>query len=165
MTNFCRSSFQTRLNRILLQLLIGGAFTAVGLSGFAIDLSGRNPFFVSSSMAYAQNVGDEEVKSYAQAVLKAEPVRQSALDEIKKMVDSENTSSIGCHNPKSLEALPGNAQKIAVDFCNQYKDIVESYGLTITRFNEITVNLQNNPNLEKRIKDELVRIQKDSGSK
>ena len=165
MTNFCRPFFQTRLNRMLLQLLVGGACTAVGLSGFAIDLSGRSYTFIFSAVAYAQDVGDEEVKSYAQAVLRAEPVRQTALDEIKKMVDSEKTPAIVCHNPESLEALPGNAQKIAVDFCNQYKDIVESYGLTITRFNEITVNLQNSPDLENRIKDELIRIQKASGAK
>lgn len=164
MTNFCRPSLQTHLNRMLLQFLVGGAFTAIGLSGFTIDLSGRNPVLTLTSVAYAQDVGDEEVKSYAQAVLKAEPVRQTALDEIKGMVDSKNTSSIVCHNPQSLETLPDNAQKIAVGFCNQYKDIVESYGLTITRFNEITVNLQNSPNLEKRIKDELIRIQKASKS-
>jgi len=30
---------------------------------------------------------------------------------------------------------------------------VEGYGLTITRFNEITVNLQNDPNLENGFRD------------
>ncbi len=104
------------------------------------------------------------MKSYAQAVLKAEPVRQAALDKIKKMLGTENTDSVVCHSPESLDTLPENAQNVAVDFCNEYKDIVESHRLTITRFNEITVNLQNDPNLEKRIQSELLHIQKTAGS-
>lgn len=165
MINFCRPYFEPRLNRMFLQALVVGAFATVGLlSGIAPDLSGHSPTLVFSSAAYAQHVSDPEVKSYAQAVLKAEPVRQAALDKIKEMLGSENTDSIVCHNPESLDTLPDNAQNVAVDFCNEYKDIVESHGLTITRFNEITVNLQNNPNLEKRIQSELLRIQKAAGS-
>jgi hypothetical protein len=166
MIDFCRPSFQPRLNRMLLRALVVGAFATVGLlSGIAPDLSGRSPTLVFISAAYAQDVSDAEVKSYAQAVLKAEPVRQAASDEIKKILGSENTDSIVCHNPESLDTLPDSAQNVAVDFCNEYKNIVEGYGLTITRFNEITVNLQNDPNLEKRIQRELLRIQNAAGSK
>lgn len=166
MINFCRPSFEPRLNRMFLQALIVGAFATVGLlSGIAPDLlSGHSPTLVFSSAAYAQDVSDAEVKSYAQAVLKAEPVRQAALDKIKKMLGTENTDSIGCHNPESLDTLPDKAQNVAVDFCNEYKNLVESHGLTITRFNEITVNLQNDPNLEKRIQSELLHIQNAAGS-
>lgn len=165
MLNFTRSSFEPCLNRMFLQALVVGAFATVGLlSGIAPDVSGHSPTLVFSSAAYAQDVSDAEVKSYAQAVLQAEPVRQAALDKIKKMLGTENTDSVVCHSPESLDTLPDNAQNVAVDFCNEYKDIVESHRLTITRFNEITVNLQNDPNLEKRIQSELLHIQKTTGS-
>jgi hypothetical protein len=157
---------RTRTGKPLTASLVVGTLTTVGLlSGLAPDLSGRSEFLIFSSAAYAQAISDAEVRNYAQAVLQAEPVRQAALDEIKTMIGSENTSSIVCHNPESLDALPDKAQDVAVDFCNQYKEIVESHALTITRFNEITVNLQKDPDLEKRIQNELLRIQKASGSK
>jgi len=66
------------------------------------------------------------MKSYA-GCPKAEPVRQ-ALDKIKKMLGT-NTDSIVCHNPESGHS---SRECHAVDFCNEYKDIVESHGLTIT---------------------------------
>lgn len=156
----------TRTGKPFAASLVVGTLTTVGLlSGLAPDLSGHSAAFFFSSAAYAQAVSDTEVKNYAQAVLQAEPVRQEALDEIMTIIGSKNASSIVCHDPNSLDGLPNNARNVAVDFCNQYKDIVESQKLTITRFNEITVNLQKDPNLEKRIQNELLRIQKAAGSK
>lgn len=141
-----------------------GAFATVGLSGLVPDLSGRSSALIFSSAAYAQAINDKEVTNYARAVLVMEPVRQTAFNEIKKMIGSREVPSIVCHKPQSLDALPGNARKIAVNYCNRSKDIVESNGLSIARFNAITVNLQNDPNLKTRVHDELIRIQNASGS-
>ena len=135
----------------------------VGLSGLAPDLSGRS-ILIFSSRAYAQAVSNIEVTNYAQAVLAMEPVRQESYDEIKKIIGSSEVPSIVCHKPASLDALPGNARNIAVNYCNRSKNIVESNGLTIARFNEITVSLQKEPDLKTRIHNELVRIQNRSAS-
>lgn len=145
--------------------LIVGTFATVGLLfGLVPDLSGRSNSFVFSSAAYAQNVSETEVTNYAQAVLSMEPARQTAFNQIKKMIGAADVPSIVCHKPESLNALPSKAQEIAVNYCNQSKDIVESNGLTITRFNTITVNMQNNPNLKTRIHNELLRLQNASAS-
>lgn len=150
---------------MLSRSLVVGAFATVGLLfGLAPDLSGRETALVFSSAAYAQDVSDTEVTNYARAVLLMEPVRQTAFNEIKKMIGSGDIPPIVCHKPESLDALPGNARSIAVDYCNRSKSIVESNGLTIARFNAITVNLQNDPDLKKRVHNELIRIQNPSAS-
>ena len=136
---------------------------AICLSGLAPDLSGRS-ILIFSSRAYAQAVSNTEVTNYAQAVLAMEPVRQESYDEIKKIIGSSEVPSIVCYKPASLEALPGNARNIALNYCNRSKNIVESNGLTIARFNAITVSLQNDPDLKTRIHNELVRIQNPSAS-
>ena len=150
---------------MLSRTLVVGALTTLGLlSGHVPDLSGSSAL-VFSSAAYAQPVSDPEVTNYARAVLVMEPVRQTAFNEIKKMIGSGDVPPIVCHKSKSLDALPGNARNIAVTYCNNSKEIVESNGLSIARFNAITVNLQNDPDLKRRIHDELLRIQNASDSR
>lgn len=149
---------------MLLRSLVVGAFATVGLSGLALDLSGRSSTLVFSSAAYAQDFSNAEVTKYAQAVLVIERVRQTAFNQIKNVIGSGDVPPIVCHKPQSLDALPDNARNIAVTYCSRSKEIVESNGLTIGRFNTITTNLQSDSNLKKRIQDELIRIQNASGS-
>lgn len=149
------------LNRMRSRSLVIGAFATLGvLSGFAPDLSQRSSNIFSSA-AYAQAVSNPEVTNYARAVLAMEPVRQTAFNEIKKIINGD-IPPIVCHKPSSLNALPGNARKIAANYCKRSKEIVESNGLQINRFNAITVNLQNDSNLKRRIHNELLRIQNPS---
>ena len=170
MLNFLRPCFQPCRNRVpsrrrgkpLAASLVVGTFATVGLSGLAPDLSKRSPLFIS--VAYAQDMGDTDVTNYAQAVLEMEPVRQTAFDEIKKLIGSGDIPPIVCHKPESLDALPRNARKIAVNYCSQSQKIVESNLLTIARFNAITIDMQNNPNLKTQIQKELLRIQNASSS-
>ena len=169
MLNFLRPCFQKnrvlsrRMGKPLAASLVVGTFATVGFSGLAPDLSKRSPL-AFSSVAYAQYAGDTAVTNYAQAVLEMEPVRQTAFDEIKKLIGSGDIPPIVCHKPESLDALPGNARKIAVNYCSQSQKIVESNLLTIARFNAITVDMQNNPNLKTQIQKELLRIQNASSS-
>ena len=160
MMNFCRPNFYPRLNRMLSQSLFLGTIAAVSLlSGLMLNpLSNPHPLVVGTT-AYAQDVSDPQVTSYAQAVLRMEPVRQQAYDEIKTIIGSSNVPPIVCNKPESLDALPGNARSIATDYCDRSKEIVEKNGLTISRFNEITVNMQSDTNLKNRIQAELLRIQ------
>lgn len=155
---------RTRIGKPLATSFFVGALATIGvLSGFAPDLSSRSTNFSFSSAAYAQSVTNTEVTKYARAVLVMEPVRQTAFTEIKKMIRGD-IPPIVCHKPKSLNTLPTNARKIAVNYCKRSKQIVESNGLTINRFNAITINLQSNPNLKRQVHDELIRIQSPSAS-
>lgn len=163
MMNFCHPYFLLNFNRMLLRSLVVSAIATVGLlSGLTFNTSRSDNAVLFSAAAYAQDVNDTQVSNYAAAVLKAEPVRQQAYDEIKNIIGSSNIPPIVCNKPESLDSLPGNARSIAVDYCSQYKQIVESNGLTIGRFNEITVNMQNNSNLKSRIQAEMLRIQSSS---
>ncbi|WP_250121984.1 DUF4168 domain-containing protein [Chroococcidiopsis sp. CCMEE 29] len=158
MVKFSRPFSAPYLNRMLSRSLVVGAIaTASWLSGLAPDLSGHSRVLDFNSAAYAQQVSEPEVTNYARAVLGIEPVRQEAYDEIKKILGSDNVPSINCY--ESLDALPNNARKIADNYCKRSKAIVERNGLSRDRFNEITTNLQNDPNLKTRVQDALIRIQ------
>lgn len=161
MTSSCLHS---GLKRILSQSLVVGTLAVLGLlSGVAPELSKNSATLVFSTSAYAQSaVSDEEVTKYAQAVLRMEPLRQSAYGEIKKILGSSSIPEIVCGVPQSLNALPGEARSVAQNYCTQSAAIVANYfpGGTTTRFNEITSLMQSNGNLRTRIQNELVRLQR-----
>ena len=96
---------------------------------------------------------------YAQAVLEAEPVRERALGEIKQTIGSGELPQIACYRQETLANLPANAQNIAKDYCKTYEGIVKKYFNSFEEFNQITKNVQNDPNLKKRIQDEMLRLQ------
>jgi hypothetical protein len=86
-----------------------------------------------------------------------EPGRQAAYNEIKRIVGSP--PNIACSQPNSLRSLPGNAQAIAINYCKQSQKIVESNGLSIGLFNQITVEAQKNSEVATQIKNEMIRLQ------
>lgn len=154
------SSYRSRLdlNRLLSHSLSVGTLTILSLMlGLAPNLHKGSLSLAFGEPAYAQAVKKEEVTSYARSVLEMEPFRQAAYDDIKKILGTP--PNIACSEPASLRTLPANAQSIAIKYCNQSQKIVQSNGLDIGRFNKITVDLRNDPELEKRIQAEMVRIQ------
>ena len=159
--NFTAKLQQPRL-QLFSQSFVIGLLAAAGLaSGWVPSLSERSPAQMFSTAAVAQAApSDADVKNYARAVLAVEEVRQLSYRDIKKIVGSSGIPAIACHKPKSLQGLPQNVRVIAVEYCNKSKKIVESNGLTIDRFNAITVNVQSDPNLEKRVQAELLELQK-----
>ncbi len=141
-----------------LRALVVGGVTILGLLyGLVPELSGHSITLIFS-MAYAQDVRDEEVTDYAQAVLDMEPVRQKAYNEIKQII-GKDPPAIVCDKPESLSALTGDARKIARSYCEESEAIVQKDSLTIGRFNTITKEVQSDPSLKKRVQDELVRLQ------
>jgi hypothetical protein len=109
--------------------------------------------------AQTLTINNTEINSYAQAVLAMEPSRQHAFEEIKKIIGSGDIPKIVCNDPNSIRSLPKKAQDIAVDYCNRSQKIVEDNGLSIARFNKITIEAQNNDNLKQQIYKTLLRLQ------
>jgi hypothetical protein len=147
--------------RGFLPFLIVGTLTATGvLAGVAPNLSGGSPHLLISSSAYAQGTSNDEVTNYARIVWAIEQLRQSVYKEIQKIAPSSNLSNVACTQPKSLQSLPREAQAITANYCNQSKKIIETNGMTISRFNEMTQNQQSNPDLQRRIQNALILIQR-----
>lgn len=123
--------------------------------------------FLFSGQAQAQTptINSADVDRYARSILALEPARQRAFNEIKKIVGSSDVPKILCNDANSFNALPRNARRVAVEYCNQSQKIVEGNGLTIDRFNLITIELQNNDSLKERIYNTLLRLQKNPNSR
>ncbi|BAZ14756.1 hypothetical protein NIES4071_66000 [Calothrix sp. NIES-4071] len=138
--------------RMLRQSVILSSLTAVTI--FASTL-------LPSTKAYAQNppVSATEIVNYAKSVLAMELPRLQALEEIKQMMGGE-VPKIVCNDPNSFNALPGRARNIAVNYCNNSQKIVENNGLSIDRFNEMTVLVQKNEGLQQQIYNQLIILQK-----
>jgi Domain of unknown function (DUF4168) len=163
MMSFCHKYFRPRFIQVLGQSIVIGSLTTVGLvSGLIPNLTASSGREVFSSTAYAEQVNNAEIKNYALAVLGMEPARQEAYNEIKKIIGQE-PPAIACYKTESLSQLPRSARRIAVNYCNRSKQIVESNNLTSERFNAITQELQGDDNLKNRISNELIHIQNASG--
>jgi hypothetical protein len=128
------------------------------LSGLTPTLSEQSPH-LGLSAVHAQanpNFTNEEITNYARVVLALESRRHQVFNEIKKVMGE--VPRIVCDQPSSINALPGNAPQLAVSYCDQAKQIIEARGLTLTRFNEITLRQQSDPQFRQRIQAEISKL-------
>ena len=146
--------FHTNLQRLFPRSLFFGILTTASLVTSSIAFSSH----ANAQTPAVKN--SDDITSYAQAVLAMETPRQQAFDEIKKLIGSGEIPKIICNDSNSMNKLPRQAQDIAVTYCENSKKIVERNGLTIDRFNRITVELQNNNNLKQQVYNTLIRLQK-----
>jgi hypothetical protein len=127
----------------------------------SVNFTQTLPSIVSGNTAAAQNVTDEVLLRYARSVLVIEPMRQEAYSEIRQIMGNNQVPPIACHRPNSLASLPPNIRQIATEYCNQAIQVVERNDLSITQFNTITTNMQNDPDLADRIRQRLIQLQQD----
>lgn len=158
MTTVLRSLPQCSLRWLLRQALVVTLISTVGLL-LGVSHQTGVPSLTFGSAAYAQDVSDQEVRSYARSVLAIEPIRLAAYNKIKQITGSQEVPVVACHRPSSLSNLPENIRDIAIDYCNQAIAIVERNDLTITRFNQITVAHQSNQDLSGRIQQAINQLQ------
>jgi hypothetical protein len=131
------------------------------LAGLIAILAGCASHWASDSptpIPTVSSVTSQEIENYAKVVLKIEPMRQAAYKEIQELTKNEEVPDIICTQVDTIAPLSKNIQDIAVNYCNQSKKIGESEGLTMKRFNAVTVSAQSNPELQKRIQNELRRL-------
>ena len=147
---FFQPSLQHLFPRNLFFGILATASLVTGSMSFSLRAEAQTPAVNTT----------EDITSYAQAVLAMETPRQQAFDEIKKLIGSGEIPKIICNDSNSMNKLPRQAQDIAVTYCENSKKIVERNGLTIDRFNRITVELQNNNNLKQQVYNTLIRLQK-----
>lgn len=150
--------------RFLKPWQIGAIGLAIALFGFCPTVRFTEEGFSVNlgQAAMAQSISADEEQRYARSLLAIEPIRLAAYDEIKRILNNRDVPSIQCHRPNSLNRLDQSIRQIAINYCNQAIDIVEENGLTIGRFNAITTNLQNDPDLAARIRDLIILIQQGS---
>jgi hypothetical protein len=149
--------------KFALSLIFRVVSTITWLVGFTAILAGCTSNSASNSptpIPTVSSVSPEEVKNYAKAVLAMESSRKSAYTEIQKITNDQKIPDITCTKTDTITPLAKSVQDIVVNYCNQSKKIGESHGLTIPQFNAITVSAQTNPDLQRRIHNELVRLQK-----
>jgi Domain of unknown function (DUF4168) len=157
MLKIYRLHLTNRLQQVLSQpLILTTIVTATLISG----TFGFNPKVVAQSL----NVNNTEVTNYAKAVLAMEPVRQQAFEQIKNLIGSKDIPKVICNDSTSVNALPSKAKDIAINYCNRSQKIVEDSGLSVEKFNTITLELQNNNALKKQLYNTLLRLQKTSPS-
>ncbi|MCC3415127.1 MAG: DUF4168 domain-containing protein [Microcoleus sp. PH2017_29_MFU_D_A] len=148
-----------RLNRMLRQSLFAGIISAAALaSGWAPDLYAKSPSLVFGAAAQAQEISNAEITSYARSVLGIEPRREEAMKEIKGMAGG-SVPRIVCNETQGINSLSGGMRGVAVNYCQQAKKIIETNGLTVSRFNQLTLLQQRDPAVKQRIQAELLRLQ------
>ncbi|MBD2597257.1 hypothetical protein BCD64_19890 [Nostoc sp. MBR 210] len=145
--------FRDALENLLPKNFFFGVMASVSLLASTLT-------FTAKADAQTPTVNNNEIVSYAQAVLAMEPSRQQAFSEIKKLIGGGEIPQIVCNDPKSINNLPRKARDIAVNYCNRSQKIVEENGLSIERFNKITMEIQNDNNLKRQIYNTLIRLQK-----
>lgn len=153
---------------------LGLGATTLALIGSSFQLAsptpGGLPVIVPLS-AHAQGaLTEEEVYSYAAAVLQMDGPRNQAYTEIKDLLMSVNQDvnsvDMTCTQTRSLNNLPRSVRQqvrtLVVNYCNQAQDIVENNGLTVSRFNEITEIHRQDPDVAAQIRTALIKIQQQS---
>ncbi len=111
-----------------------------------------------NTVAFAQNnISESDLQKYAQTLVEIEQIRQPALTNIVNIIGKEaQTTPLACNQPENLSKLPDKARDIAKNYCTESEAIVKKNGLSISQFNQITRNIQDNPSLQQKIQ-EIIR--------
>lgn len=114
----------------------------------------------ASAQQSAPSLSAAEITNYARSLLAIEPLRQEYYNQIKQgLTGKQQMPQIICSDPNSVNSLPREIRESAIKYCQDSIGIVETNGLTISRFNEITNLLTENTRILEQITTELLRLQ------
>jgi hypothetical protein len=153
----------TVLSQMLIKPVFIATFALLGILGGVVpQLTPTSSAHRLSfdTRAVAQAFSADEIASYAKAALAIERLRQPAFSEIKQMLGANTMPVVLCNQSDSANRLPTDARRIFIEYCQEAKNIVETNGLSSGRFNEIRTMLRSNPDLQQKVKAELVRLQR-----
>ncbi len=131
-----------------------------------VCLIAGNIVFISKADAQTPSTVDtNEIVNYSRALLIIERTRLQAFEDIKKIAGGNKVPNIVCNQPRSIQSLgTRRARDIARKYCQSSQKIVEESGLSIQRFNNITLKLRNDESLKRQIHNTLIRLQKKQSS-
>ncbi len=156
MKRITHSLKRINIARILSKSIVLGLLATVSIVASSI--------VTTSSKANAQTpspIDSTEITNYSRALLTIEQSRIQAFEEIKKISGGKELPAIVCNQPKTIESLStGKARDIVKKYCQRSQTIVQDNGLSIERFNNITLKLQNDESLKRQIYNTLIRLQK-----
>lgn len=117
--------------------------------------------FRNTAVAQAQNnnYDEEQLTSYATAVLEIEPIRKEVQRKVKTELEGEPMPETACNRSETYQDLPDQARSLIINYCNRSEEIVEEQGLTISEFNEITEQVQNNSELREKVREKMLELQ------
>ncbi|MEA5464480.1 DUF4168 domain-containing protein [Leptothoe sp. PORK10 BA2] len=137
--------------------------TGVGIS-LVLSTLGWLPLSTLWQRGYAQNFTAEEITNYAAAVLAIENIRGRAYAEISDLMTSKQLDvtryDLRCLTAHSLElprAVRSPVSYLLINYCNDAQKIVEDTGLTVQRFNSITVTHRQDEALKEQIQLEIAK--------
>lgn len=138
------------LGRTLLLLAMGGWFA----SGATIARAQSNPSNLTVTPA--------EMMTYAKAyyAIYTDTDLKNLLQQVEQSLGSKPNWNIDCAQPDSIQKLPKGVQGQVVQYCQKSITKVQESGLTVDRFNAITQGMKGNADLQKRLTDALVQVQK-----
>jgi hypothetical protein len=143
-----RSNFH-HLSRPLLLGIVTGMLSILG--GIVPDLTASQPSLMFSSAARADEYTDADLRNYAAALMEIEPIRQSALTQVRASAGG-TLPNLVCNQPNTMEGLNSEAKALFINYCDRCESIASSRGLSIERFNQITQSVRSTPQLQNRVR-------------
>ena len=127
----------------------------------------------SSSLMAQTNVSDEEIGQFAVTFQKMRMINQEAQKQLSEAIAEEgmevtrfNTIHQAQMDPaaeveltkeeeKKYEAIIKDLNEMQAEFRKEIEDMIKDGGLSVERYEQIGAQLQNDAELQKRLRDEL----------
>lgn len=143
---------------IKLTLMVSTLWIAISGLEAIIYKHFNGDFLSMRAIAQAQQFTQQQLESYAQAILKIEPLRQRTFQEIQRILDSQEVPSIACNRRTSYEDLPSPARSAIINYCNRSKEIVQEQGLTVSEFNSITAEINSDSDIKEQVQEAMLEL-------
>ncbi len=133
--------------------------------GLVPNWSGHFAKLEFNSLVYAvdsitdQQITDQQINSYAKAILQIEHFRQEAYNTIKKKIGSDIPETFCTTASLNQLTTTDDVRNTAKNFCNQSTNIIKSNGLSVEQFNQITAAMATNSDLKQKINNALLNLQ------
>ncbi len=135
------------------KLTLLGCFAFTCVFALEVSVQGRSPILQVGALTYAQT--PEQISEYARVAYQIEQIRRRNYAQAKRILGGNVPEDV-CTQPNIPNAVKG----ICDDFSQQAAKIIERSALTPAQFNDITRRRDRDPNLQRQIQQEIMRLQK-----
>jgi hypothetical protein len=145
--------------RIVRGFFTTGILAAIGVMCSCVpQFSQQYPIAILASPVLAQDYTQAEIVNYAKAGYEVELLRQKVYQQIKSLIN-EPPPNIVCNQRETLQGLSGNVRQIAVQYCNDSRQIVQKHNLSIERFNQLKQYYDRGDDFFNRVQNILLDLQ------